>query len=106
MIDINNYIVEKLKINKDSKTDNFNEINNKFISDIKKYIIEKYPMIKFDSYDEYIDIGKSKKYIFLSVKKQHKWIYKPVAKWIEGNFNVLQPCKSNNMILYIYPKYE
>ena len=31
MIDINNYIVEKLKINKDSKTNNFDEINNKFI---------------------------------------------------------------------------
>ena len=105
MIDINNYIVEKLKINKDSKPIE-NEINNKFISDIKKYIIEKYPMIKFDSYDEYIDIGKSKKYIFLHLKTKHKWIYKPVAKWIEGNFNVLQPCKSNNMILYIYPKYE
>ena len=54
MIDINNYIVEKLKINKDSKTNNFDEINNKFISDIKKYIIEKYPMIKFNSYNEYI----------------------------------------------------
>ena len=55
MIDINNYIVEKLKINKDSKTNNFDEINNKFISDIKKYIIKKYPMIKFNSYDEYIN---------------------------------------------------
>ena len=56
MIDINNYIVEKLKINKDSKTNNFDEINNKFISDIKKYIIKKYPMIKFNSYDEYINV--------------------------------------------------
>ena len=101
MIDINNYIVEKLKINKDSKTNNFDEINNKFISDIKKYIIEKYPMIKFNSYNEYINVGKSKKYIFLNLQKQHKWIYKSIAKWIEGNLNVLQPCKSNN-ILYLF----
>ena len=106
MLDINNYIVEKLKINKDSKTNNFDEINNKFISDIKKYIIKKYPMIKFNSYDEYINVGKSKKYIFLNLQKQHKWIYKSIAKWIEGNLNILQPCKSNNILLYIYPKYE
>lgn len=107
MININNYILEKLHLNKETEVlDDIDEINNKFISEIKKYIIEKYSgLVKFDNYDEYVEAGKSKKYIFLSVQKQHRWIYKPVAKWIEENLDVEKPCKTNNMILYIYPKY-
>ena len=54
MIDINNYIVEKLKINKDSKTNNFDEINNKFISDIKADIGK--PKMEYKSFEVDHDI--------------------------------------------------
>jgi len=108
MINLNSYIVEKLRINKDIKVlDHIDEINNEFISKIKEYILENYHgLIKFDNYEEYVNVGKSKKYIFLHLRKQHRWIYKVVSKWIEGNLSIEKPCKSNNMILYIYPKYE
>lgn len=105
---IGNYIIEKLHLNKDFETSNsIDEINKEFVSKIKEHILDKYHgLIKFEDYDEYIEVGKSKKYIFLKTKTQHKWIYKPVSSWIEENLNIAKPCKSNNMILYIYPKYD
>ena len=43
MININNYILEKLHLNKETEVlDDIDEINNKFISEIKKHILEKY----------------------------------------------------------------
>lgn len=105
MININSYILEKLRIDKNIEVkNNIDEINDKFISDIKKYVSNKYPIL-FNHRDEYIEAGKSKRYIFLSVQKQYRWIYKSVAKWIEENLDIEKPCKTNNMILYIYPKY-
>ena len=107
MKQLNIYISEKLRIDKNTElVNNIDEINNKFISDIKNHIIEKYPIIKFDSYEDYINVGKSKKYIFLGLKKQFRWVYKNIGKWINDNLDVIKPCKTNNMILYIYPKYE
>jgi len=101
MININNYIVEKLHLNKDTKYINKSE---NLVSDIKAYYLDKWG-IKFETWDAKINIASSNKYIIITLTHHHN-SYKQMMNDINTKFeNKLEkPCKSNNQSIYVYPK--
>jgi len=100
------YITEKLYLNKDIKvTDKIDEINDNFIKKIKEWSLNELGL-KFDSWDESISIGSSRKYLLLNLPKSKRDKYIRIMSHINNEFDISKKCSTNNQHVYIYPNYE
>ena len=107
MINLNNYIIEKLHLNKDIKvTDNKESINNEFINCLKNYLQDNYK-ITIDKYPNTLSVsGKNNDYLLLNLSPGKRYLYKTIMAFINKSYPIRKECSTNNQHIYIYPKYE
>lgn len=108
MKQLDTYIIEKLKIDKNTKISS----NKELVSKIKKYLLEHFTVNyktnkkPFQLYKENdINIIDSGKYILLTLRHDRE-LYKSIMNYINTNFKDLlqKDCKTNHQSIYIYPK--
>jgi len=98
-------ITEKLHINKYTKVIDKDQINEEYISKIKKYLSERY-RVGFEGRNSVsVGAGRSKSYLTINLPFMRN-IYKSVMKYINENFELAKPCSTNNQSIYVYPKYD
>lgn len=108
MKDINLYIIEKLKIDKDMLvSNNSEEINKAFIDSLKEYCTKEFN-IKFDTWENSIVVtGKNSNMILLTFNnKKNRTHYYKIMNFVNNNYPVEKNCTTNNQSIYIYPKYD
>lgn len=107
MKNINTYIFEKFKISKDIKnTSDKDEINDEFISSIKKYLQNNYKII-LGKYPDRISVsGKNNDYILLNLSPSKRYLYRSIVSFIDKSYPIRKKCSTNNQSIYIYPNYE
>ena len=109
MKELNTYINEKLKINKELAGVTVDEIvdktNKKFINALTNYLKNKYNIKVNEEWHTKVYVGDSKKYIVITLKYR-KEIYKSIMKYIDTNYPISKPCATNNQSIYVYPDYD
>ena len=105
MQNLNNFIFEKLHLDKDTKVNNNKDINDNIIGDLKIDLLNKYNIRFEGSHTAFISEGSNGKYILITLRNR-KELIKPIMKFIDKNYKLEKPCSTNNMSIYIYPKYE
>lgn len=107
MNNLKEYIFEKLKIDKDTVSQDTVEINMAFIEYLKKYLLDEYK-IEFKYFDERIEMSGNGKYIYITLPKSKRIYYRSIMTYINNQeeFKLAKKCATNNQYIYIYPKYE
>ena len=108
MICINEYINEKLVIDKSVQSVNKKkqEINDKFISALTNFLQNNHE-IKIGKYPDTISVcGKNNDFILLTLSKDKRYLYKKLMQFIDEFYSVRKKCSTNNQSIYIYPNYE
>lgn len=97
MRNINEYIIEKLIIDKDVKsmTKKKEEINDSFTSAIRNYCRKEHN-INF-SWENSVDvIGKNKDMVLITLDKNHHYLYKSIIAFINEHYPIRKNCSTNN----------
>lgn len=108
MKNIDSYITEKLKIDKDINVSNtVEETNKKFIDALKNYCTNEFN-IKFDTWENSIvSTGKKNDIILLTFNnKKNREHYWQIINFVNQTYPIAKKCSSNNQSIYIYPKYD
>lgn len=108
MKNIDSYITEKLKIDKNiNVSDNTEETNKKFIVALKNYCNNEFN-IKFDTWENSIVVtGKENDIILLTFNnKKNRAHYWKIMNFVNQTYPIAKKCSSNNQSIYIYPKYD